>query len=72
MSQCLLYCTVDVEFRIFIPDLFENLDPNVCAKYKTISERYQGAEKIFFQIFDWASTTCKFQVHFHHNNNTQA
>ena len=24
MPQCLLYCTVDVEFRIFIPNSFEN------------------------------------------------
>ena len=41
MLQCLTYCTVDVEFRIFIPNSFENLDPYVHAKYRTISERYQ-------------------------------
>ena len=45
MPQCLLYCTVDVELRIFIPNSFENGDPYVCAKYRTFYERYQGAEK---------------------------
>ena len=50
ISECDNVCStaVDVEFRIFIPDLFENLDPNVCAKYKSISKRYQGAEEHIF------------------------
>ena len=72
MLQCLLYCSVVGEFKIFILNSFENWDPYVRAKYKTISERHQGAEKLFFQISNLTSTTCKFKVVFHHNNNTQA
>ena len=45
MPQCLHFYTVDDEFRIFIPNSFENGDPYVRAKYRTISERYQGTEK---------------------------
>ena len=45
MLQFLLSYTVDVEFRIFIPNSFKNWDPYVRAKYRPISEQYQGAEK---------------------------
>ena len=42
--KCMLYCLFDMEPRIFISYSFENWDPCVRFKYKTISERYQGAE----------------------------
>ena len=45
MPQCLLYCKVDVEYRIFNPNSFENGDQHIRAKYRTIPERYQRAEK---------------------------
>ena len=75
MPQCLLFCSVDVEFKIFIPNSFENWDPDVHSKYRTISERYQKAEKYIFQISDLTLTISiqyyKFQVVFHHNINAQ-
>ena len=45
MLQCLYYCSFDMEPKIFISNLFENWDPYVHSNYKTISERYQGAEE---------------------------
>ena len=44
MIQCLVYCSFNMGPRLSISDLFKNLDPYVCVKYKTISERYQEAE----------------------------
>ena len=44
--QYLLYCSFDMESRIFISYSIENWDSYV--QYKTISERYQGAERYFF------------------------
>ena len=48
MLQRMLYCSFDMDPRIIISYLFENWNPYVCCKYKTISERYQGVEKYFF------------------------
>ena len=48
MLQCLFYSSFNMEPRLSILDSFENLDPYVHAKYKTISERYHGAEKYIF------------------------
>ena len=47
MLQCLLYCSVDVEFKIFSTNSFENWDLYVRAKNRAISEWYQGAENFF-------------------------
>ena len=44
MLQCLLFFKVHVEFRIFIPNSFENGDPWVRAEHKNISKQYQAAE----------------------------
>ena len=41
---------IDIEPRIFISNILENWNPYVCAKYRTISEQYQEAEKWIFQI----------------------
>ena len=72
MLKCLTYSEFDVELRIFIPNSFETWDPYVHAKYRTLSERYQGAEKEIFQISNLTSTTGKIPVVFHRTYITQA
>ena len=50
MWQYLLICVFDVEFRIFIPNSFENTDPYFLTKHRIISEGYQGAEPLISKI----------------------
>ena len=40
-----------MELRLIISNSFENRDPYICTEYKTISQRYQGAEKYTGYIF---------------------
>ena len=54
MIQYLLYCSFVMEPRLSISGFFENWDQYVCAKYKAISERYQGAEKYILTSWSWA------------------
>ena len=51
MLRCLRYCSFYIEPRIFISNSYENWDQYVCAKYRTVSESYQEAKKLIFQIY---------------------
>ena len=46
----MLHCALDFKLRIFIPNLFENLDPYDCSEYRAISEWYRGAKPYIFEI----------------------
>ena len=60
MIHCLLYCSFVMEPRLSISDLFENRYLYVCAKYKTISDRYQGADKyiFYYRIYLFIAFNC--------------
>ena len=55
--QFMLYCSFDMEPRIFIFNSMDNWNPYVRCKYKTIYERYQGAKKYIF-----SSRICVFKT----------
>ena len=62
MLQCLLYCSFDIEPRIFMSNSLEKGDPYDCAKYRTISERYEEVDKWIFYYWICKLKTFKIAV----------
>ena len=50
MPQILVYIEFDDELKRFIPSSFENWDPCIRTKYRTIFEQYQRAQTYFFKF----------------------
>ena len=72
MRPCLFYYTFGIEPRIFISNSFKNWDLYVRAKYKTIPELHQGAEKLLFQISNSTTYICKVPIVFDQNKNDKS
>ena len=72
MRPYLLYYAFGIKPRIFISNSFKNWDPYVRAKYKTIPELYQGAEKLLFQISNSTTYICEVPIVFDQNKNDKS